>query len=127
MRMNLLFLLPMMQGQPVALTQYHHVPAENRAEFIHRETTYWAEIAKAAIKEGKMTQWQLWERVGGWNMDNSPNFFFVNAFAKVEDMNNLNEVWNPTKVFPNGRMQDMATRGLSTLKHQLVYLSLIHI
>lgn len=117
----MLFLLPMMQGQAVAMTQYHHVPAENRAEFIHRETTYWAEIAKAAIKDGKMANWQLWERVGGWNMDNSPNFFFVNSFAKIEDMNNLNDVWNPAKVFPNGRMQDMSTRGLSTLKHQLVY------
>ena len=117
----MLFLLPTVQAQQVALTQYHHVSEENRSEFIHRETTYWAEIAQAAIKEGKMVNWQLWEKVGGWNMDNSPNFFFVNSFAKVEDMNNLNEVWNPTKVFPNGRMQDMSTRGLSTLKHQLVY------
>lgn len=118
----MLFLLPIMVAQPVALVQYHHVDADSRAEFIHRETTYWAEIAKAAIKDGKMANWQLWEKVGGWNMDNSPNFFFVNSFAKVEDMNNLNEVWNPAKVFPNGRMQDMNTRGLSTLKHQLVYM-----
>jgi len=117
----MLFLLPMMQAQSsVGMMQYHHVSPENRAEFIHRETTYWAEIAKAAIKEGKMTNWALWEKVGGINVDDSPNFFFYNAFTKVEDLNNLNEVWDPTKVFPEGRIQDMDTRGLSTLKHQIV-------
>jgi len=107
----LLFLSPMMQAQAVTMVQHHHVKGENRAEFIHRETTYWAEIAKAAIKEGKMASWQLWEKVGGWNMDNSPNFIFVNDFADIDNVNHLNEVWNPTKVFPKGRMQDMNTRG----------------
>lgn len=117
----LLFLVPMAQAQSVSMVQYHHVDAEDRAEFIHRETTYWSEIAKAAIKDGKMANWQLWEKVGGWNMDNSPNFIFVNGFEDVSHINNLNDVWNPTKVFPNVRMKDMGTRGLSTLKHQLVF------
>ena len=117
----MLFLLPIMQGQAVSMVQYHHVKAENRAEFVHRETTYWSEIAKAAIKDGKMANWQLWEKVGGWNMDSSPNFIFVNGFADISHINNLNEVWNPTKVFPNVRMKDMGTRGLSTLKHQMVF------
>lgn len=119
--LSMLFLVPMVQGQPATMVQFHHVKAENRAEFIHRETTYWAEIAKAAIKDGKMQQWQLWEKVGGWNLSETSNFLFVNGFTKIEDMNNLNDVWNPTKVFPNGRMKDMGTRGLSTLNHQLVF------
>ena len=117
----LLFLLPLSHAQGIAMVQHHHVDADNRAEFIHRETTYWAEIAKAAIKDGKMNGWELWEKVGGWNMSESPNFMFVNYFTKIEDVNNLNEVWTPAKVFPNVRMQDMNTRGLSTLHHQLVY------
>lgn len=117
----MLFLLPLMQGQAVTMAQYHHVDAENRAEFIHRETTYWAEVAQAAIKEGKMNSWQLWEKVGGWNMDDSPNFIFINGFVAIDNMNNLNDVWNPAKVFPKVRMKDMGTRGLSTLKHQLVF------
>lgn len=117
----MLFLLPLMQAQAVIMAQYHHVDAENRAEFIHRETTYWAEIAKAAIKDGKMRNWQLWEKVGGWNIDDSPNFIFINGFAAIDNMNNLNDVWNPSKVFPKVRMKDMGTRGLSTLKHQLVF------
>jgi len=117
----MLFLLPLMQGQGVSMVQYHHVDAENRAEFIHRETTYWAEIAKAAITDKKMNNWQLWEKVGGWNMDDSPNFIFVNGFADIGAIDNLNDVWNPAKVFPEGRMKDMNTRGLSTLKHQMVF------
>ena len=117
----MLFLVPITQAQSVSIVQYHHVEAENRAEFIHRETTYWSEIAKAAIKDGKMTSWQLWETVGGWNLSSGSNFMFVNTFAKLEDLNNLNEVWNPSKVFPNGRMKDMNTRGLSTINHQLVF------
>ena len=37
-------------------------------------------------------------------------------------MDNLNQVWNTAKVFPDGRMQDMDTRGLTILKHQNLHI-----
>ena len=69
----------------------------------------------------ELSNWQLWEKVGGWNMDDSPNFIFVNGFANIGQIDNLNDVWNPAKIFPKVRMKDMNTRGLSTLKHQMVF------
>ena len=119
--MLLVFTLPFLQAQPVTITQFRYVADEDREEFLHRETTYWSEIARAAIKEGKMVGWELWERVGGWNLSEGSNFIFVNQFSKVEDLNNLRAIWNPTKVFPKGRMANMETESMSTLNHQLIF------
>ncbi|MDH3651789.1 MAG: hypothetical protein OEQ53_19045, partial [Saprospiraceae bacterium] len=34
--------------------QYRHVPQDNIAEFIHRETTYWSQVAQKAVDDGKL-------------------------------------------------------------------------
>ena len=99
--LTFLFFIPSVQSQTVSLVQYRQVSAEDRADFIHRETTYQAKIAEDAIKDGKMLSWGLWEKVGGWNMTETSNFIFVNTFSKPADLDNLNTIWTPTKTFPN--------------------------
>lgn len=105
----------------VMIMQYRSVAPEDRAEFLERETTYWAAIAKKAIDDGKMLSWQLWETVGGVDMDeNTPNFVFVNSFADKGGLDRLGEIWNPSAVFPNKKMEDMETNSRSRVVHSII-------
>ena len=42
-----------MNGQ-ISYLQYRHVPADQDAKFIERETKHWSKVAQAAIKKGQM-------------------------------------------------------------------------
>lgn len=110
-----------LQAQIISL-QYRAVASENVEEFIHRETTYWAPVAKKAIADGNMVAWELWERVGGWDMDDdTPNFVFVNVFADAKSLDNMNAIWSVTsEVHPNMRMSDMETQSMSRTVHALL-------
>ena len=103
----------------VAVLQYRYVPPENVEEFIYRETTFWSEVARKAIDEGNMMGWELWQRVGGIDMDEGANFFFVNVFENKDGIGQ-DGIWNPAAVFPDRRPEDMSTDGLSTVKHQII-------
>ena len=103
-------------------TQYRFVSPENTAEFIKRETTYWSEVAREAIKQGKMVKWELWQKVGGWKMDERANFVFVNIYANKEDLDKQGEVWGlTTTVFPDKDVSEYETGSLSTIKHAIFY------
>ena len=103
----------------VVSIQYRHVPQENIDEFISRETTYWSEVAKKAIDDGKMVQWALWQKVGGWQLGEGSNFMFVNVFENPEDINNMAGVWDVSKVFPNVPTSKIETNSLSTVTHHI--------
>lgn len=115
-----LFLLPLLPAQPVVVFQYRHVPAENVGEFVHRETTYWSEVAQNAIKEGKMSYWALYQKVGGWELPGGSNFLFINVFEGPSALDNMGGVWDPSAVFPDARAKDMETNSLGTVNHQVV-------
>jgi hypothetical protein len=105
----------------IVVLQYRSVPQENIEEFLHRETTYWSQIAKKAIDDGKMNQWELWQRFGGMNMDDdSYNFVFTNTFPDKAAMDNMGAIWNPAAVLPNVRPADLETNSLSHVVHTLV-------
>ena len=110
-----------LQSQVIAL-QYRHVPPEHEEEFLHREINYWSKVAEKAIADGRMLNWELWQRVGGWDIDeDASNYVFVNVFEKATDMDNLNEIWSSVpELFPNSRMSDMETNSLSTVKSSLI-------
>ena len=103
----------------VVVLQYRSVPQENVADFIFRETTYWSQVASKAIRDGKLLKWELWERIGGYELDaDAHNFVFVNVY---EDKYGLDyDIWNVTEVFPNIRLTDMETTGLGRTIHQMV-------
>jgi hypothetical protein len=82
-----------MNGQ-ISYLQYRHVPADQDAKFIERETKHWSKVAQSAIKKGQMKSWSLWRKVGITNADEStPNYVFVNTFENLDQMD-LNKVWS---------------------------------
>jgi len=82
-----------MNGQ-ISYLQYRHVPADQDAKFIERETKHWSKVAQAAIKKGQMQSWELWRKVGTTTADEStPNYVFVNTFENLDQMD-LNKAWS---------------------------------
>ena len=69
------FLVPLksVKAQDITVYQYRWVAADKADEFVKRETTYWSKVAKKAEDNGKMEFWGLFEKVGGDNLQNSPN------------------------------------------------------
>lgn len=96
----------------ITVYMYRKVPDNQRDEFIKRETTYWAEMVRKEIPKGNITFWALLEKVGGYDMENSSNFLFVNTFQNIDA---LNDMWgNITAAFPNVPMDKMETSSIST-------------
>jgi len=82
-----------MNGQ-ISYLQYRHVPADQDAKFIERETKHWSKVAQSAINKGQMKSWSLWRKVGITNADEStPNYVFVNTFENLDQMD-LNKAWS---------------------------------
>lgn len=109
------------RAQRVIAVQQRHVPGANIQTFLEEEATYWAEVARHAIKNGKMTRWELWRSIGGENLDEAPNFMFLNILDDPSVLDDLSEIWNPMKVFPNVEWSEMATDSLGILKGQYFY------
>ena len=75
-----------MNGQ-ISYLQYRHVPADQDAKFLERETKYWSKVAESAIKKGQMKSWSLWRKVGVTDADElTPNYVFVNTFESINKM-----------------------------------------
>jgi hypothetical protein len=100
----------MAQGE-ITIYQYRHVPNDKIDEFIKRETTYWSVVAEKAMAKGSLTFWALLEKQGGYDLENSSNFLFINTY---KDIDKAGEVWNPATAFPNVTMDKMETNSLST-------------
>jgi hypothetical protein len=96
----------------ISIYMYRKVPSDKREEFIKRETTYWAEVAKKALAKGNITFWALLEKVGGYDMENSSNFLFINTYKNIDASG---DVWNSVStVFPNVPIEKIETGSLST-------------
>jgi len=101
------------QSQPkdITLYQYRLVPPDKVDEFIKRETTYWSEIAKKGMEKGNIKFWALLEKVGGSDVQNEPNFLFVNSYANIDE---AGAVWNnATAIFPKVPITQMETGSMS--------------
>jgi hypothetical protein len=105
----------------IVLFQYRQVPQENIDEFLHRETTYWSQVAQKAIDAGKLSSWALWQKIGGWDLPNRPNFLFVNVFEDATALDDMGAVWGGVQdLFPGVPMSSISTDHLGTVNHQLV-------
>lgn len=100
-----------LSAQSISVYQYRHVPADKVNDFIYRETTYWSEVAQKGIENGNLEFWALLQKVGGYDLENSSNFLFVNTF---KDLDNMGNVWNASAVFPDVPMDEIETGSLST-------------
>jgi hypothetical protein len=98
----------------ITVYQYRRVSADKRDEFVKRETTYWAEIARKAMAKGNLTFWVLLEKVGGSDMENSSNFLFINTY---KDIDKIGDVWSAAAItasFPNVTADKIETNSIST-------------
>jgi len=100
-----------MQAQGITTYQYRYVAPDKVTEFIKRETTYWSKVARKAIDKGTLTFWGLFEKVGGTDMENSPNYLFINTYTNIDG--NLGDVWNAAKLFPGVPAEKMNTYSMS--------------
>lgn len=106
----------------ISIYQYRRVPADKRDEFIRRETTYYAEVARKALAQGNLTFWGLFEKVGGEDMEHDSNFLFINTF---NDIDKIGEVWSEKAVaaaFPNVPMSKIETGSMSTTMRNMFIL-----
>ncbi len=106
-------------AQPISTLQFRHVAPDKAGEFIRRETTYWSKVAKKGIDNGNLTFWGLFEKVGGTDLQNAPNFLFLNTY------NNIDSgwaVWDASKVFPKIPISQMDDGAISKTTGE-VYLS----
>jgi len=107
------FLVPLksVKAQDITVYQYRWVAADKADEFVKRETTYWSKVAKKAEDNGKMEFWGLFEKVGGDNIQNSPNYLFINTYKNIDI--NLGDVFNAKALFPGIPIEKMETGSLS--------------
>ncbi|MEO8766180.1 MAG: hypothetical protein ABI416_17895 [Ginsengibacter sp.] len=100
-----------LKAQEVTTYQYRQVPDNKVEEFIKRETTYWSKVAKKAIDKGTLLFWGLFEKIGGNDLENSPNYLFINTYKDIDA--DLGDVWNPTPLFPGIPIAKMETNSMS--------------
>ena len=104
-------------AQPIGVFQFRKVAPENVSEFIERETKYWSKIAQKAVDDGKLINWVLLQKVGGYDLPNSSNFVFLNT---VEDIDmDMGSIWDPAKMFPDVPADQISTWDMSTTSHQI--------
>jgi len=77
----------------ISYLQYRHVPADQDAKFLERETKHWSKVAQAAINKGQLKSWSLWRKVGITDSEvSTPNYVFVNTYANLKSMD-PDKVW----------------------------------
>jgi hypothetical protein len=80
----------------VSSFMYVKVAPENQAEFERLETTYWSQVAKKGIDEGKMIAWGLMRKVGMAGSD--ANYILVNIFENFQDASNAMSIYDPSVI-----------------------------
>ncbi|MFZ9057535.1 MAG: hypothetical protein EBT72_05235 [Flavobacteriia bacterium] len=95
----LIFVFTTTLNAQVSSFMYVKVAPENQAEFERIEMTYWSQIAKKAIDEGKMQAWGMMRKVG--MAGSEANYLFVNIFKDFEQAANSNSIWDASVIGMN--------------------------
>lgn len=123
----LLFSVASIEAQEIASVAHRFVEREDMAEYIKREQDYWKPIAEKAIEEGRMSVWSVWQRIGGFNMDEEPNILIYAEFDKTSDLELYGSgapAWK--KVFPDKKFSDISVRDLFEAKAYLYQKPLVN-
>lgn len=123
----LLFSVASIEAQEIASVAHRFVEREDMAEYIKREQDYWKPIAEKAIEEGRMSVWSVWQRIGGFNMDEEPNILIYAEFDKTSDLELYGSgapAWK--KVFPDKKFPDISVRDLFEAKAYLYQKPLVN-
>lgn len=110
-----------LKAQEITTYQYRQVAPDKVDEFIKRETTYWSNVARKAIDKGTLTFWGLFQKVGGYDIQNSSNFLFINTYKDIDG--NLDDVWNATALYPKIPLAQMETNSISKVTSNIYFSS----
>jgi len=103
-------------AQGISVYQYRQVPADKIDEFIKRETTYWSKVAEKGFAKGNLTFWALLEKVGGYDVQNSSNFLFINTY---NDVDKISDVWSTAAADAGVTIDKMETNSMSKVTSML--------
>ena len=107
---------PSINAQEIEVHMYRKVAQEDMGEYLKRENTYWKKFAQSEIEKGNMTFWAVFQRIGGTDLDDSPNILLINSFPDIDKGVNWSGI---TDMFPDVKMEDIETNNLSTTTCQL--------
>ena len=85
-------------------------------EYLKRETTYWAKWAEKEVTKGNLTFWAILQKVGGIDQDTSPNILIINRFKDIDKGADWAGI---AAMFPDVKMEDIETWGISANVHQI--------
>ena len=108
-------------SQNIVVVQARRVEPDNMEEYIHREDTYWKEVAKKAIADDRLSAWSIWTRVGGFDIHEEHNVLVVNTYTPEQFAKGMGGIWDFKKVFPKAKAKDVLTRNISTTHDTLFY------
>ncbi len=100
------------QDRSVSSWQFRHVPNDKIDEFIKRETTYWSKVAQKAVDNKTMTFWALFEKVSGYDLQNSSNYLFINTFP---DIDKAGDMWGDVEQVAGVKIGDMEDNSFTTV------------
>jgi hypothetical protein len=107
--------LAQMNNRAITTYQFRHVPDDKIEEFLKRETTYWSKVAQKAVDNKLLTFWALLEKVGGDNINNAPNYLFINTYT---DIDKAGDVWSNPEATTGMKMADIETNSLGATTGQ---------
>ena len=111
-------------AQEIATVRHRFVERDNMAEYIKREQDYWKPIAEKAIAEGRMSVWSVWQKIGGFNIDEEPNILIYAEYEKVEDMGSRVGSWS--ELFPDKKFSEISVAHLFRPKAHLYQKPLVN-
>jgi hypothetical protein len=97
-------------AQETATVRHRFVERADMAEYLRREKDYWKPIAEKAIEEGNLLSWSVWQKIGGFNLDDEPNILVYSEYEKVEDMGSRAGLW--TELFPENDFSEISVAHL---------------
>lgn len=106
--------------EPITVYQYRRAEQGKLNELIERETKYWSKVAQKRIDDGRLLFWALLVRVGGIDLENSPDVLMIDTYA---DIDNLEGMYDISAIFPDVPMEDMETGSLYTSTDIIVVLN----
>jgi len=108
------------ENEPITLYQYRRAEPGKLNELIERETKYWSKVAQKGIDDGRVLFWALLVKVGGIDLENSPDVLMIDTYS---DIDNLEGIYDVSAIFPDVPMEDMETGDLYTPTSTIVLLN----
>ena len=88
----------------ISTYQFKSVSDDQMKEFIETETKYWTNVAENDRENGNFFFCGMFQKVGGFDMPNSPNILVINTFKNIDGVETR---WNPSEIYYEVSMGDI--------------------